>query len=101
MKVIHNFIVLYLITLSLLISILIFEMIILNSYDIYLIYSLLLIVHFTGIFFSVWGTIKFLYWFKSNKDELLLVYVISFIIILCLDYFFFIVYYYTELETLS
>jgi len=54
-------------------------MIILKSYSIYLIYSLLLIVHFTGIIFSVWGTIKFFRWFKSNKDKILLVYVISFI----------------------
>ena len=96
-KVIHNFIVLYLITISLLISVLTFEMIILKSYDIYLIYSLLLIVHFTGIFFSVWGTIKFLNWFKSNKDILLLVYVISFISF-CALIIFSLLYNYTELK---
>jgi hypothetical protein len=56
------------------------EMIIYNSYSIYLIYSLLIITHFTGIYFSVWGTIKFLNWFKSNKDKLLLTYVICFVI---------------------
>ena len=78
-KVIHNFIVIYLITISLLITILFAEMIINNSYNIYLIYSLLIITHLTGIYFSVWGTIKFLNWFKSNKDKLLLVYAISFV----------------------
>ena len=79
-KVIHNFIVIYLITISLLIMVLFSEMIIYNSYSIYLIYSLLIITHFTGIYFSVWGTIKFLNWFKSNKDKLLLTYVICFVI---------------------
>jgi hypothetical protein len=54
-------------------------MIIYNNYSIYLIYSLLIITHFTGICFSVWGTIKFFNWFKSNNDKLLLVYAISFI----------------------
>jgi Trk-type K+ transport system membrane component len=54
-------------------------MIILNSYNIYLIYSLLIITHLGGLYFSVWGTIKFLNWFKSTKDKLLLIYVISFI----------------------
>jgi hypothetical protein len=77
-KVIHNLIIIYLITISILISILTYEMIILKSYNIYLIYSLLLIVHFAGIIFSIWGTIKFLKWFKSNNDKLLLVYAISF-----------------------
>ena len=78
-KFIHNFIVIYLITISLLIIVLFSEMIIYNSYSIYLIYSLLVITHFTGFYFSVWGTIKFFNWFKSNNDKLLLVYVISFI----------------------
>ena len=78
-KFIHNFIVIYLITISLLIIVLFSEMIIYNSYSIYLIYSLLIITHFTGFYFSVWGTIKFFNWFKSNNDKLLLVYVISFI----------------------
>src|SRR5918993_5306233 len=78
-KIIHNFIVIYLITISLLITILFAEIIIYNSYSVYLIYSLLIITHFTGIYFSVWGTIKFFNWFKSNKDKLLLVYAISFI----------------------
>ena len=78
-KIIHNLIVIYLITICILISVITYEMIILKSYSIYLIYSLLLIVHFTGIIFSVWGTIKFFRWFKSNKDKILLVYVISFI----------------------
>ena len=80
-KIIHNFIVIYLITISLLITILFVEMAIYNSYSIYLIYSLLIITHFTGIYFSIWGTIKFLNWFKANKDKLLLVYAISFITI--------------------
>jgi hypothetical protein len=78
-KIIHNFIVIYLITISLLITILFFEMAIYNSYSIYFIYSLIIITHLTGIYFSVWGTIKFFNWFKSNKDKLLLVYVISFV----------------------
>jgi hypothetical protein len=78
-KVIHNFIVIYLITISLLIIVIFSDMIIYNSYSIYLIYSLLIITHFTGIYFSVWGTIKFFNWFKSNKDKLLLVYAISFV----------------------
>jgi len=56
-KVIHNFIVIYLITISLLIIVIFSEMIIYNSYSSYLIYSLLIITHFTGIYFSVWGTI--------------------------------------------
>ena len=56
-------------------------MIIYNSYSVYLIYSLLIITHFTGIYFSIWGTTKFLNWFKANKDKLLLVYAISFITI--------------------
>src|SRR5215216_6793033 len=42
-KFIHNFIVIYLITISLLITILFAEMIVYNSYNIYLIYSLLII----------------------------------------------------------
>jgi hypothetical protein len=78
-KFIHNFIVIYLITISLLIIVLFSEMIIYNSYSIYLIYSLLIITHFTGIYFSVWGSIKFFNWFKSNNDKLLLVYAISFV----------------------
>jgi hypothetical protein len=78
-KIIHNLFVVYLITISILIIILVFEMIILNSYNIYLIYSLLIITHLGGLYFSVWGTIKFLNWFKTTKDKLLLVYVISFI----------------------
>ena len=78
-KIIHNFIIIYLITISLLIAVLFAEMIIYNSYSIYLIYSLLIITHLTGIVFSVWGIIKFFNWFKSNKDKLLLVYVISFV----------------------
>jgi hypothetical protein len=77
-KVIHNLIIIYLITISILITVLTYEMIILKSYNIYLIYSLLLIVHFVGIIFSIWGTIKFFNWFKSNNDKLLLVYAISF-----------------------
>ena len=44
-KVIHNIFVLYLITISVLIIILVSEMIILNSYNIYLIYSLLILTH--------------------------------------------------------
>src|SRR5215211_6128571 len=76
-KAIHNFIVIYLITISLLIIVLFSEMIFYNSYSIYLIYSLLIITHFTAIYFSVWGTIKFFNWFKSNKDKLLLTYVIT------------------------
>ena len=78
-KFIHNFIVIYLISISLLITILFAEMIVYNSYNIYLIYSLLIITHLTGIYFSVWGTIKFLNWFKVNQDKLLLVYAISFV----------------------
>ena len=78
-KFIHNFIVIYLITISLLIILLFSEIIIYNSYSIYLIYSLLVITHFTSIYFSVWGTIKFFNWFKSNNDKLLLVYAISFV----------------------
>ncbi len=78
-KFIRNFIVIYLITISLLITVLFAEMIIYNSYSIYLIYSLLIITHLTGIYFSIWGTIKFFNWFKSNKDKLLLVYAISFV----------------------
>lgn len=78
-KIIHNFIVIYLITISLLITVLFSEMIIYNSYSIYLIYSLLIITHFTAIYFSIWGTIKFFNWFKSNKDKLLLTYVICFV----------------------
>lgn len=78
-KVLQSFIVLYLITVSILIMILIFEILLLERYNIYLIYSLLIITHFTAIYFSVWGTEKFLKWFKSTKDKLLLVYVISFI----------------------
>jgi hypothetical protein len=54
-------------------------MIIYNSYSIYLIYSLLILTHLGGLYFSVWGTIKFLNWFTTTKDKLLLVYVISFI----------------------
>ncbi|MFB5600428.1 MAG: hypothetical protein ACE5SW_09405 [Nitrososphaeraceae archaeon] len=54
-------------------------MILLNSYDIYLLYSLLIISYLTAFYFSIWGTIKFLKWFKSNRDKLLLVYSISFI----------------------
>jgi hypothetical protein len=78
-KIIHNLFVVYLITISILIIILVSEMIILNSYNIYLIYSLVIITHLGGLYFSVWGTIKFLNWFKTTKDKLLLVYVISFI----------------------
>ena len=80
-KIIHNFTVIYLITIKHIITILLSEMIIYNSYSVYLIYSLLIITHFTGIYFSIWGTTKFLNWFKANKDELLLVYAISFITI--------------------
>ena len=93
-KFIHNFIVIYLITISLLIIILFSEMIIYNSYSIYLIYSLLIITHFTGIYFSVWGTIKFFNWFKSNNDKLLLVYAISFVTFIVLNFSFFSVYFY-------
>src|SRR5215204_5431297 len=76
-KFIHNFIVIYLITISLLIIVLFSEMVIYNSYIIYLIYSLLIITHFTGIYFSVWGSIKFFNWYKSNNDKLLLVYTLT------------------------
>jgi len=78
-KFINNLIVVYLITITILIMILISEIIILNSYNKYILYSLLIISYFTALYFSVWGTIKFLKWFKSNKDKLLLVYVICFI----------------------
>ena len=48
-KIIHNLFVVYLITISILIIILVSEMIILNSYNIYLIYSLLIITHLGGL----------------------------------------------------
>lgn len=78
-RTINNFVVIYLILSIILITLLVSEMILLNSYHIYLLYSLLIISYFTAFSFSIWGTIKFLKWFKSNRDKLLLVYSISFI----------------------
>jgi len=78
-RIINNFVVIYLILSIILITLLVSEMILLNSYHIYLLYSLLIISYFTAFYFSIWGTIKFLKWFKSNRDKLLLVYSISFI----------------------
>lgn len=78
-KFVNNFISLYLIVSSILITVIVYEMLVFDGYDIYIIYSLLIISYFTALFFSIVGTIKFLKWFKSNRDVLLLIYIVCFI----------------------
>jgi hypothetical protein len=49
-----------------------------SSYNIYLVYILLLDSHLFALFFSISGTIKFFQWLRIGKEKLSIIYLISF-----------------------
>ncbi len=69
----------YSISLFILLVFLIYQVSFEQSYNINLIYLLLISSHIFGLFFSLSGSIKFFQWLKSNREKLLIMYFISFI----------------------
>lgn len=77
--IINYFVYAYNVSLFILLACLIYQVSLEQSYDINLIYLLLILSHLFGLFFSLSGSIKFFQWLKSNKEKLLIMYFISFI----------------------
>jgi hypothetical protein len=78
-NIINYFVYAYNVSLFILLACLIYQVGLEQSYDINLIYLLLILSHLFGLFFSLSGSIKFFQWLKSNKEKLLIMYFVSFI----------------------
>lgn len=59
-------------------SLLIYQIVLENAYNIYFVYLALITSSLFGLFFSISGTIKFFQWLRMSREKLSFIYLISF-----------------------